>query len=226
MAYASSIITLSEKPARLADPDGKSYIQSLAQVAGPEPVKIILRAHDGSVAAKALADRSANDRLIVSGELSLQQPAGDVPIITSAVLCSASEDQYLNEVVIVGRVGNDAREAASGKSTRRSIAVNRYFRAPDATEPTEVTDWYLCRAFGFIKERLEAVDRGSLVEVNGFLSQMTSEKGDLYCEVKTRFLRVHRASRGGGNPAAGTAAVGYDRESLQGEPDACPADWS
>lgn len=225
MAYASSIIALGDKPSHATDPDGKCYVQASAQIAGPEPVNVLLRAHDGSVAAKALSERDAGNRLIVSGELGLQQPDGDLPIITTAVLCDAAEGQYLNEVVIVGRVGNDAKEAASGKSTRRSLAVNRYSRAGD-DDPVEITDWYLCRAFGFIKKRLEAVDKGSLVEVAGFLSQMTSQEGGLYCEVKLRYLRLHRASKGGGNVAAGTNAVGYDSESLQGQPDACPSDWS
>lgn len=226
MSYASSIITLSDTPAP-ATADGKDFLQAHATVRGSEPVNILLRAHANSVAAKALAEKAAGDHLVASGELALDQPDGDLPIITAAVLCNAVDDQYLNEVVIVGRIGSDAKEAESGKSTRRSVAVNRYLRNddPTATEPVEITDWFPIRAYGFVKDRLESIDKGALVEVNGCFVQMTSATGSPYCEVKARYLRVHRGSKGAANPAAGTSAAGYDHESFQGQPDEMPTNW-
>lgn len=226
MSYASSIIALSEKP-ETRSADGKDYVQAAAVICGQDPVSVLLRAYAGSVAAKALAERNTNDRLIVSGEASLQQPDGDLPIVTTSVVSSATDDQYLNEVVIVGRIGSEAKDAESGKSTRRSVAVNRFFRNPDPTieEPVEVTDWFSIRAFGFTKDRLSAADVGALVEINGCFTQMTNADGKPYVEVKARLVRVHRGSKGGSNPAAGTSAVGYDHESFQGQPDDCPVNW-
>ena len=226
MSYASSIITLSADPAP-ATTDGRDYFQALAVIRGQEPVNVLLRTHANRVAAKALAGKQHGDHLVVSGELALEQPDNDLPIITAAVVCNATDDQYLNEVVIVGRVGSDPKEAESGKSTRRSVAINRYVRSedPDATEPVEITDWYQIRAYGFVKDRLEAADKGALIEINGCFVQMSSAKGDAYCEVKARMVRVHRGSKGAGNPAAGTSAAGYDHDSFQGEPDDMPANW-
>jgi hypothetical protein len=226
MSYASSIVALSEKVSAFSA-EGKDYLQAAAAICGQEPVTILLRAYADSVAAKALAERNPGDRLIVSGEASLQQPDGDVPIITASVVSSAFDDQYLNEVVIVGRIGSDAKDAESGKSTRRSVAVNRFYRSPDpaAQEPIEVTDWFSIRAFGFTKDRLTAADVGALVEINGCFTQMTNAEGRPYSEVKARLVRVHRGSKGGSNPAAGPSAVGYDHESFQGQPDECPINW-
>ena len=225
MSYASSIVALNEKPA-VRSFDGKDYLTASAVICGQEPVSVLLRAYADSVAAKALAEKDAGDRLIASGETSLVQPDGDVPIITTSVISPAGDDQYLNEVVIVGRIGSTAKDAESGKSTRRSVAVNRFFRSPDpeATEPVEVTDWFSIRAFGFTKDRLSAADVGALVEINGCFMQMTSADGTPYVEVKARFVRVHRGSKSS-NPAAGTSAVGYSHESFQGEPDDLPTVW-
>ena len=226
MSYASSIVALSEKPEVQAI-DGKSYLQAAGVICGQDSVSVLLRAYADSVAAKALAEKTSGDRLIVSGEASLHQPDNDLPIIVASVLSNASDDQYLNEVVIVGRLGTEAKDAESGKSTRRSVAVNRFFRSPDpaVTEPVEVTDWFSIRAYGFTKDRLAGADVGALVEINGCFTQMTNATGKPYVEVKARMVRVHRGSKGGSNPAAGTSAVGYDHESFQGQPDECPAAW-
>jgi single-stranded DNA-binding protein len=134
------------------------------------------------------------------------------------VICDAHSDQYLNEVVVVGRIGGDVRLAESGKSACRSIAVNRYRKDPDSAEPIEETDWYPIRGFGLNKDKLERCSKGALVQVAGVFSQMTSAKDEAYCEIRARSIRVHRAGSGG-NPAAGTTAVGYDQESFMGSTD-------
>lgn len=224
MSYASAIITLNADPAPL-EADGRSYLAATSVIRGPEPINLLLRTYDGSVAAKAFAEKRSGDHLVVSGEVSLEKPDNDLPIITAAMICNAVEDQYLNEVVIVGRIGGDPKEADSGKSVSRSVAVNRYLPTGGDSDPIEVTDWYPVRAFGYVKGRLESADKGALVEINGFLSQMTNAKGSSYCEVKARSMRVHRGSKGAGNPAAGTSAVGYDMESLQGDPNDMPKAW-
>lgn len=225
MSYATAVITLSADPAPL-EADGRAYLAATATVRGPEPVNLLVRAYENSAAHKALADKRSGDSVIASGEIALDQPDGDMPILTTAMLCNASEDQYLNEVVIVGRIGGDPKEADSGKSTRRSVAVNRYVRSVVEDEPpVEITDWYPVRAFGYVKKRLEEADKGALVEINGFFSQMTNAKGNPYCEVKARSFKLHRGSKGAGNVAAGTSAVGYDLETLQGSPDDMPTKW-
>lgn len=224
MSYATAVITLSADPAPL-EVDGRAYLAATATVRGPEPVNLLVRAYENSAAHKALADKRSGDSVIASGEIALDQPDGDMPILTTAMLCNASEDQYLNEVVIVGRIGGDPKEADSGKSTRRSVAVSRYVRPTADDEPSEVTDWYPVRAYGYIKTRLEGADKGALVEINGCFVQMANTAGNPYCEVKARSLRVHRGSKGAGNPAAGTSASGYDHDSFKGSPDDMPTKW-
>lgn len=223
MSYASVIVALADQPVA-AIADGKEFITANATILGAQPVNLAIRAYATSSAAKALQGRSSGDLLIASGEVLLND-SGSAPIITAAVLCSAHNDQYLNEVVIVGRIGSESRIAESGKSAKRSVAVNRYFSDPATQERVEVTDWYGVRAFGYTKDKLESLQKGSLVQVAGAFDQLTNAKQEAFCEIKARSIRVHR-SRQNANPAAGTSAAGYDQESFQGTPDDIATDWT
>lgn len=226
MGYASSVVDLASKPTPV-NHDGKDYLESIAAISGEPKVNIIVRTYAGSVAAKAFADKDSGDRLLVSGDICLEQPDGNVPILTASVIATGYADQYLNEVVIIGNLGSAARDSGSGKSIKRSVACNRHIRNPDPEQdkPIEVTDWFGIRAYGFNKTRLESLDKGSLVEVTGSLEQMINAKGEPFCELKARSIKVHRAGKGL-NPAAGTSAVGYDQESFQGSPDPFPSNWN
>jgi single-stranded DNA-binding protein len=223
MSYASLIVALADQPIA-GSVDGRELIRARAAVQGSQPVDVALQAIPGSAPGDALLSKQQGNLLIVSGEICLVND-GNTPLITTGVVCDAHGDQYLNEVVVVGHVGGETRVAESGKSASRAIAVNRYRRSPDSEEPIEETDWFRIRGFGYNLEKLERVGVGALLQVSGSLSQMTSAKGDPYCEVRARSIRVHRNKGGGGNPAAGTTAAGYDQESYMGSPDDMPAKW-
>lgn len=223
MGYASSVIALGAKPAP-ATHEGKEYLESSAVICGEPSVNVVVRTYAGSAAAGVFKDKEPGDRLLASGEICLD-PDGNVPILTATVICNGHPDQYLNEIVVVGNLGSAARDSGSGKSVKRSIAANRHYRDPNQEDPVEVTDWFGIRAYGYNKERLEALEKGSLLEVSGSLAQMTNAKGEPFCEIKARAIKVHRSAKPL-NPAAGTTAVGYDQDAFNGQPDDCPSNWA
>lgn len=217
MSYASLIVALADQPTKQSF-DGKELICAHAAIQGSQPVNIAVQAIPGTAPGDALLSKQQGALLITSGAVSLIDD-GNTPLITASVVCDGHPDQYLNEVVVVGRIGGDVRMAESGKSACRSIAVNRYRKSPDSDEPVEETDWYPIRGFGLNRDKLERAAKGSLVEVTGIFSQMTSAKDEPYCEIRARNIRIHRSGGGGGNPAAGTTATGYDQVAFMGEPD-------
>jgi len=223
MGYASAVIALGAKPSA-ATHECKEYLESVAVICGEPSVNIVVRTYAGSSAAGIFKDKDPGDRLLVSGEICLD-PDGNVPILTATVICAGHSDQYLNEIVVVGNLGGAARDSDSGKSIKRSIAANRHYRDPAQDEPVEVTDWFGVRAYGYNKDRLESIEKGSLLEVTGSLAQMINASGVPFCEIKARAIKVHRSARAL-NPAAGTTAVGYDQDAFNGQPDDCPSNWS
>lgn len=225
MAYASAIVRLTEAPAP-AVAAGKEVLSAPAVIAGDAPVNLTLRAFAGSAAAKTLEGQPAEGHLIASGNIQLDED-GNLPIIEALTICPATDEQYLNEVVIVGRVGSEPKPADSGKSVRRSVAANRYSRPKTEDEkPVEHTDWYGVRAYGFNKDKLEKIEIGSLVEITGSLAGMTNAKGEPYCEVKARTVKTHKSKGSGSyNPAAGTKAAGYAHEDFMGSADDIDGNW-
>jgi single-stranded DNA-binding protein len=227
MSCASLIVALADQPTQQPF-DGRELICAHAAIQGSQPVNIALQAIPDTAAGKALLTKQQGALLIVSGALSLIDD-GNTPLITASVVCDAHPDQYLNEAMIVGRVGGEVRLAESGKSACRSIAVNRYRKSADSGEPIEETDWYPIRGFGLNKDKLERAGKGALLQVSGIFSQMTSAKDEAYCEIRARHIRVHLSSGGGGgNPAAGTTAAGYEQESFMGSADdiGTNSDWN
>jgi single-stranded DNA-binding protein len=226
MSYASLIVALADQPTT-RNLDGRELIHATAAIQGSQPVDIALQAIPGTASGDALLTKQQGALLIASGEVCLIDD-GNTPLITAGVICDAHPDQYLNEVVVVGHVGGEARMASSGKSASRSVATNRYRRRAGGVDPIEETDWYRIRGFGFNLEKLERINTGALVQVTGSFSQMTSAKGDPYCEIRARAIRVHRNKGGGSNPAAGTTAAGYDQESYMGSADdiGTTTDWN
>jgi single-stranded DNA-binding protein len=226
MSYASLIVAMTDQPTQQSF-DGKELICAHATVQGSQPIHIAVQAIPGTAPGDALLAKKQDDLLIVSGAVSLIDD-GNTPLVTASVICDAHPDQYLNEVVIVGRLSGETRLAGSGKSACRSIAVNRYRKKSDDAEPVEETDWYPIRGFGHNRDKLERVAKGSLVQVAGIFNQMTNAKDEPYCEIRARNIRVHRSGGSGGNPAAGTKAAGYDHESFMGSADSIGtnSDWT
>lgn len=221
MGYAALVAGLSSPPVATTA-NGKEFLTAPALIAGPREIGITIRCFATGSAAKALQEKKAGDRIIASGEIQLD-PEGSHPIIDATVLGPAHDDQYLNEVVIVGRIGGDAR--STEKSAKRSIAVNRYRRDPDTNEVVEETDWYGVRGFGNLKTKLEGLGNGALVEVSGVFEQLENKDGQAYCEIKARAVKVHRNRKGGSSPAAGKA-TGYDADDFQGTAEDIATDWN
>ena len=94
-------------------------------------------------------------------------------------------------------------------------------------KPEEVPDWFKVRGYGYTMQRLTDIPKGALVEVNGMLTQQTSQKGEHYVEIKSRKIKVHSKSKAGGNSdsASGTSAAGYDHEAFTGESE-MPDNWN
>ena len=151
------------------------------------------------------------------------------PIISPSIICKAVDEQYLNEVVVVGRFSSKSRQ--TDKTTVRPLAQSRAVRKGDEWE--ELTDWFPIRGYGSnnggksIMDRLHAADKGALAEVCGSLSQMTSKQGEPFIEVRARKLKLHGKSKAGlsssSNPAKGKDVVGYEQEAyMSSEPDDMP----
>lgn len=223
VATAALIVSL-ESAFAPAVRDGKEVLLADSVIPGEQPVKVRVLAPSGASAAKLLQEKAPGDRVIISGPLRLEED-GALPAVTALVACPATEEQFLNEVLFVGRVGGEPRDAESGKSTKRSIAVNRYRRKPDSDETEELTDWIGTRAFGYTKTKLAGLKVGSLVEVNGILVQLTNAKNEPFCEVKARSIAVHKSKRGNSNAARGTMAVGYTDTEFEGSPEDINSDW-
>lgn len=199
---------------------GKEILESTAQTVHSDPASLVVRVIAGSNVASAFAAKKTDQLLIVSGDLILDE--NQSPILYARVICDAHDDQFLNEVMIVGRIAGEAKITESGKSASRSLAVNRY------VEGKEVTDWFKVRGFGYWRDRLENAPKGALVSVAGFLDQRSNREGGTYCEVKCRALRLHSKAKGAAaaNPAQGTTAAGYATEDFSGESaESMPFNW-
>ena len=74
-------------------------------------------------------------------------------------------------------------------------------------------------------DRLNDIQKGTLAEVCGPLSQNTSQSGEPFIEVKVRRLKIHSKAKGGSspNPAEGKDVIGYEQEAyMSSEPDDFP----
>jgi single-stranded DNA-binding protein len=225
MAYATATVIVKGPPSPVIE-HGKELFTAPAEIPGEPPVRVQLAVPATASSLARFQETATGSQLIVSGPLSLisegkvsdgKQPSKDLPRIVALVVCPATEEQFLNEAVLVGRIGGEAKEASSGKSTKRSMAINSYHKDPATGEIVEETDWHGLRGFGFNQQKLARLASGSLVEVAGALSQMTSKAGDPYPEVKVRSISSHKGGKGGGDLAKGTKAAGYDSSAFAGE---------
>lgn len=188
----------------------KEVVEVFASIRHHEQLPLLLRTYANREQATALLSKTNGDLLLVTGELSLDEN-GDTPVLHAWSLCAAYDNQYFNEVTVIGRATGTVRTSASNLSSSRTLGVNRFFNR----EP--VTDWFKVRGFGHSKEKLEQLDKGTLATVNGMLSSCTNAQGKTYCEIKARKVTpiAKSGSSGhssGANPAAGTSAAGYSHD--------------
>lgn len=222
MAYSCIICTLDSASASPVSIDGGPEMYCYdASIPGETPVDVELRTKPGSKLQEALAATAVGSRVLIAGFLTALdrgEDGGQRPVIAVSMVCPATEEQFLNEVSLVGRVGGEARSAE--KSAKVPLAMNRYRKNPDDPEgdPIEETDWIGVRGFGFTKGKIEKLAKGTLLEVAGSLSQMTNAKQQPFFEVRARSIRSHGKGKGGkGNAVApkSTSAVGYSADDFE-----------
>jgi single-stranded DNA-binding protein len=222
MAYATLIVQLTSasQPPLSIDGGPEMHIYT-AEIPGEPPVQVELLTKPGSKLQEALAARAAGDRVLVAGFLTareLEDDAGQVPVVTICMVCPATEEQFCNEVTVVGRVGAEARSAE--KSAKTSLALNRYRQNPADPDgdPEELTDWIGVRGFGFTKGKIEKLAKGTLLEVAGSLVQMSNAKKLPFFEVRARSIRSHGKGKGGRGSAVApknTSSVGYSASDFE-----------
>lgn len=201
------------------------------QVTTSEPIPLLLRARATGKGADTLRTQKAGDLLLVSGTVFLE---GDQSVIQADTICTATAEQFFNEVVAVGRFGKDATASTTGKSIRRSVAVDKLIRVKG--EWTKEADWIPIRAYknpdsekdGSLCNRLENSPNGSLIQVGGCLEARKNKDGNPYIEIKARRFKVHRRGGGGGGAkpeqAKDLAVGGYEEEDFRQDDD-MPSDW-
>lgn len=226
MASATVFLSVGA-PACLVQVGSVEVLETIAQIPDPnDPVSVRLRARPGSKQGDLLQQKIAGDQLIVSGQLHMED---SMPVLTPGVICKGTDDQYFNEITLVGNLAKPGRQA--DKSCSRSLGESRPIRQNDGWQ--EQTDWWIVRGYGnndgssSLKDRLNNAPKGSLVQIAGTLSQRKNKEGNPYVEVKARRIRVHKRGGGGSapNPAEGKAVVGYDAEDFTGQHDDMPDNW-
>lgn len=225
MSRATLVCTLDEQPHIISIAD-VPYAWAAARIPSNEPITVNLFSAQETAAGQWLMDKAPGATLLVSGALSLDPDSG-VPQLYVQVACIATPEQFINELVLVGRLSGDVREAP--KSISRSLAVNGFNRS--TREP--FTEWYTFRGFGGLKERLAGATKGSLCSVAGSLQQRENRESKTYYEVTARSFQVHRkgGSSGSGNYSsapAGKDAVGYAQSDFGADmpPGLNIEDWS
>jgi len=221
MSFATITLITGSPPAQqpLAK-EGLEVLETICSTPGDSPVPVVLQVRAGSAAGDLLSGSTAGQAFIASGAIGLDE-TGDHAVIRAQSLVPATPDQFLNEVVLVGRLTREPTASESGKSARSTLAVSRY------VQREEVTDWWPIRAFGYSKDKLVETPKGSLVAVHGILDVRTNKDNKLYHELKVRTIRTFKRGgangSGGHNPASGSTAAGYDHESFDSP---MPFDWS
>lgn len=206
-------------------------MECMAQIPGSEPVDLVLRAKAGTKGADLLKQTNPNDHLLVSGTITLEDTG---TVLMASVLCVATEAQHFNEIILVGNLSKEGTASDTGKSLRRSMAVDKPKRKPDGSWETE-TDWFMIRALQgknvsngtvTMMDRLANAAKGSMVQINGTLVQRLNKDKKAYVEVQARKLKVHKRGGGGArpDPAEGKKVAGYEPEAFH-EDDDMPANW-
>ncbi len=218
MAKCTLTVALAAAPTQAVAYD-KEVWECYAETISPDPAQLVLRLATGTKKGTAFATKKTGDRLIISGDLILNDPTNS-SVLWGQSFCDAHDDQFINEVIVVGRLSKEAKVSDTNKSAARSLAVNRY------NGKEEITDWFRLRGYGFSMDKLVNAPKGSLVSAHGCLEQKSNRDGDPYMEIKCRTVKVHSKGKGSApNPAQGTSASGYDQEDFESSND-MPFDWS
>ena len=220
LAKCTLAVTLAATPAQTVI-NGREMYECYAETISPEPAQLLLCMNAGKKIGTLFAAKNTGDRLIVSGDLTLNTK-DNTTLVNVLSFCNAHDDQFINEVIVVGRLSKEAKVSDTNKSAARSLAVNRY------NGKEEITDWFRLRGYSYAMERLVAAPKGSLVMAHGCLEQKNNRDGNPYVEIKCRTVKVHSKGKGGSpNPAQGTSAAGYDQEDFESSNDNdMPFDWS
>lgn len=221
MSFATITLITGSPPAQQPLPkEGLEVLETICSTPGDSPVPVILQIRAGSAGGDLLAGSTTGQVFIASGAIGLDE-GGDQAIVRGQSLVPATAEQFLNEVVLVGRLTREPIASESGKSARSTLAVSRY------VQREEVTDWWPIRAFGYSKDKLIETPKGSLVAVHGILDVRTNKDNKMYHELKVRTIRTFKRGgsngSGGHNPASASAATGYDHETFD---NTMPFDWS
>lgn len=225
MSYCTFSVALAAPPTTV-NVDGREVLEAFASINSQrDPVSVLLRVPCGTKIGSAFSSKEVGHRLIITGELHLASEKYQAPVVKPHSFCDATDSQYVNEVVVIGRLSEKSYVSQSGKSVSRSLAVNRY-----VSKDNQVTDWFNLRGFSYAKDRLEAASKGALCSIHGSLYQDSSDKG-LYTGVNVRRMTCHQNSKvgkGGSNPAEGTSAVGYAPSDFNVPQDESPlsSDWN
>ena len=232
MSIATFVLALGAAP--VSDiRDGVEVLEACAQTSTEkDPIPVLVRVRKTTKLAEGFASKKAADLIIAEGELVLEKESEgslqhERAILIATSICDGHPNQFLNNVTIVGRTIKEAKATQSGKSASRTVVVNRYVKKRDQEKPEEIPDWFKVRGYGYTMQRLTDIPKGALVEINGMLTQQTSQKGEHYVEIKSRKIKVHSKSKAGGNndPASGTSAAGYDHEAFTGDSE-MPDNWN
>lgn len=188
--------------------DSIEVLNAFAETTSGEPVQLQLRVKTGTEKALNYSKYKKDDRLLVTGELILDE-SSSLPIVYANTICKAIPEQFVNEVVIVGGVGKEGKVSEKGTSLRRAIAVNRWTKSPGTTELRKLTDWFQVRSWKYQFEKMQKIPNGSLCEITGMLWPMQTHDKKPYVEVRCRTLKVHKRSGSRPDPAKETSAIGY-----------------
>lgn len=228
MSNAIFVATLAIDPFLTVIND-KEFVETRGSVNGSN-VEVIFRAAATKEGPSThLKKKKRDDLIILSGELQLaEKNTADAGTATVNVFaCSdATNEQFFNEVTIVGRFCKDYKQAE--KSCARNVVVNRYRRVEGQEKPEQISDFFRVRGFGTWKERIMKASKGSLVELNGVLVTENDKEGKPYPVVKLRKLRTFQKGSGGqSDPAKEKAASGYEHSQFEGkdEDDMPTSNW-
>ena len=230
MSNAILVASLGSQPSQLVI-DGREFLVASANTVGNDSFEVILRApatQEGP--ANLLKNKKAKDLILICGELSLfskgdsgwkeNHELDGKPIIRVSACCDATDQQFFNEVTLVGRFVGEPKEAE--KSCSRSVVVNRY------KQKEQISDFFRIRGYKSSTpgrsswgERIAKAPKGTLVEVNGMMTTEKSKDGSTYPVIKVRRMRVHKTGSGGSkaDPAKEKAASGYEHSQFVADDD-------
>tara|TARA_B100001094_G_scaffold141167_1_gene136788 strand:+ start:1147 stop:1914 length:768 start_codon:yes stop_codon:yes gene_type:complete len=230
VSNAILVASLESQPSQIVI-DSREYLVVTANTVGNDGFEVVLRApatQEGP--ANHLRNKKANDLILICGELSLfskgdsgwkeNHELDGKPIIRVSACCDATEQQFFNEVTLVGRFVGETKEAE--KSCSRSVVVNRY------KQKEQISDFFRIRGYKSSTpgrsswgERIAKAPKGTLVEVNGMMTTEKSKDGSTYPVIKVRRMRVHKTGSGGSkaDPAKEKAASGYEHSQFVADDD-------